>query len=277
MEKIELLNSIFDSFIEDMKTEKENLILSIKKNDYNQDRYKNCSRLKTIVAHLFFMAILKYSPTTSDFIDGNHPFVEYIRWNSVFVKPFSKNKLPPFQLNQKAESQSKLLKLQSLKNQAKKLFSNSLQNLSAAECLKLNELYSQSVHYSQMAAELGIKSVLRAKNISHTLWKCEHSIINLGNGTRCFDAKFLNLCESLETLGLNDWKNTNFEKSSTLSIRTRYCDYDDNAYMFLDTLPSKVFTCKLAKKAYFLSEEILFYCEDMLNETWKPKNMKSND
>ena len=272
MEKIELLNTIFDSFIEEMKTEKENLILSIKKNDYNVDLYKNCSRLKTIVAHLFFMAILKYSTSTAEFIDDQNPFIEYIRWHSVFVKPFSKSILPLFQLNQKAQSQSQLLKLQSLKIQAKKLFSNSLLNLSAAKCLKLNELYSQSVHYSQMAAELGIKSVLRAKNISHALWKCEHSIINLGNGTRCFDAKFLNLCESLEKLGLKHWKNTDFEKSSTLSIRTRYCDYDDNAFMFLDTLPSKVFTCKLAKKAYFLSEEILFYCEDMLNETWKKKS-----
>jgi hypothetical protein len=168
MEKIELLNTIFDSFIEEMKTEKKNLISSIQKNDYNLDRYKNCSRLKTIVAHLFFMAILKYSTSTNEFIDEHLPFVEYIRWHSVFVKPLSKSMLPSLQFNQKQESKSKRLKLQSLKIQAKKLFSSSLQNLIAAKCLKLNEMYSQCVHYSQLAAEVGIKSVLKAKNVSHS-------------------------------------------------------------------------------------------------------------
>jgi hypothetical protein len=271
MERMDLLNSIFESFIEEMKLEKDHLITSIQKNEYDMKRYKNCSRIKTIVAHLFFMAILKNSPLNSNFIDEKHPFVDYIRWNSVFVKPINKN-LPFTHIFKKEKSPHDLLKFHSLKMQAKKLFLNSLQNLDAAKCLLLNECFFQSVHYSQLAAELGIKSILKAKNISHALWKCEHSIVHLGNGTRCFDNKFISLCNSLEILGIEQWKNVDYEKSSTLSIRSRYCDYDDDAYFFLDTFPNIVFDSKLAKEAYALSKEILCFCENVLSSIFKNYN-----
>jgi len=270
MEKRELLNSIFDTLIEDLKLEKEDLILSVEKNEYNIKKYKNCSRMKTIVAHMFFMAILKHSPSTSKFVNERDPFIEYIRWNSVFVRPIEKCILPDLQ-NSKQKRLSKKIHSQIIKSQAKKLFMDSLNNLNAAKLLKTNEFFSQSVHYSQMAAEIGIKSVLKANNVLHTSWKCEHSLINLGNFTKCVDKKFFNLCYALESLGLNEWKNIIFEKSSTLSIRSRYCDYDDNAFLYVDTMPSKVFNCKLAKKAYLLSENILYFCEELLDKTWSVK------
>ena len=272
MEKIELLETIFDNFIEEITLEKTQLISSIKNNKYNLDRYKNCSRIKTIVAHLFFMSILKDSPENSNVINEKDPFVQYIRWHSVIVKQFDQNVLPcSFRNKYEKENQnSKEIKLHSVKTEAKKLFWNSLENLNAAKCLRLNEFFSQSVHYSQSAAELAIKSVLKAKKISHDLWRSEHSIVRLGNYLGCFDKKFISLCSNLENVGLNKWKTTFFEKSSTLSIRSRYCDYDENSTFYLDTLPVTVFNYKLAKKAYIFSEKISFYCESLLNETWKP-------
>jgi hypothetical protein len=64
MEKTQLLNKIFDILIDEIKLEKEDLILSVKKNEYKFEKYKKykkCSRIKSIVAHLFLMAILKNS------------------------------------------------------------------------------------------------------------------------------------------------------------------------------------------------------------------------
>ncbi len=61
MEKTQLPNKIFDILIDEIKLEKEDLILSVKKNEYKFEKYKKCSRIKTIVAHLFLMAILKNS------------------------------------------------------------------------------------------------------------------------------------------------------------------------------------------------------------------------
>ncbi len=120
--------------------------------------------------------------------------------------------------------ESKRIKLQQIKSQSKKLFWNSIENLNAAKCLKYNEFFSQCVLYSQMPAELAIKKVLKAKNVSHFYWKSEYSLIYLSQHTESSDNKFLKLCKTLETLGIENWKNTSFEKSSSLRIRSRYCD-----------------------------------------------------
>jgi len=273
MDKTELLNSIFDNLVDEIQSEKEALILSVVNNDYKMDRFKNCSRLKTIVAHLFFMAILKNSPSNSSFVNENNSFVEYIRWNAVYVKTIDKHSFSFLDNFQKFES--KRIKLHQIKYQAKKLFWNSIENLNASKCLKFNQFFSQSVFYSQMAAELAIKSVLKAKNISHFLWKNEHSIVYLGQYVGSSDKEFAEYCKSLETLGIEHWKNTNLEKSSCLSIRSRYCDYDDNAYLYVKTLPFVIFKTNLAKKAVKLSENIVFYCETLLDEMWKKKNLES--
>ena len=264
MEKTELLNKIFDSLVEDIQSEKEDLIMSIEKNKYNVEKYKKCSRIKTIVAHLFFMAILKNSPSNADFINEKHPFIEYVRWNSVIVKPIDKSITLFSKHAEKCLSQR--IQLHEIKKQAKKLFWTSLDNLDAAKCLKYNNFFCQAVHYSQMAAEIGIKSVLKAQNIEHNLWKFEHSIIYLGNHTKCANESFFRLCKDLENLGLKEWQNTMFEKSSTLSIRSRYCDYDEHAFLHVSTLPYNVFNSKLAKKATALCEKILFLCEKMLEK-----------
>jgi hypothetical protein len=265
MEKTDLLNTIFDSFIEEMKSQKEDLISAVAKKEFKMDRFKNCPRIKTIVAHLFFMAILKNSPTDENILDDTDPFVNYIRWQSVFVKPLDKHVLPVFRELKKSFS-PKHDKFQLVKTQAKTLFNCSVNNLNAAKALKVNEFFSQCVQYSQLAAELAIKSILKAKRISHSSWKCEHSIINLCQLTGCIDKRFIDICETLETLGLNKWINVEFEKSSTLSIRTWYCDYNNDAFLYVKTMPNEVFQSNLAHKAFVLSEKISICCEFLLSE-----------
>ena len=263
MEKSQLLDSIFETFLHEVKSEKEELISSVLNNDYNLEKYKKCSRIKTIVAHLFFMSILK--KTSTDLVNENDEFVKYIRWHSVNVKQFD-SIVPNVEVKTFSDRTCKNVKSQKIKMQAKKLMLQSKNNLNAARCLKFNEFFSQSVHYSQMSVELAIKSILKAKNVPHYLWRSQHSIVHLGNLVKCGDKQFVSFCNSLENLGIKVWKNVSFEKSATLSIRTRYCDYDDCAFFYLDTLPDTVFSSRLAKKAYTLSEQILMYCENILNE-----------
>lgn len=83
------------------------------------------------------MAILKHSPSTSKFVNKRDLVIEYIRWNSVFVRPIEKCIWPVSQ-NSKQKPSSEKIHSQIIKSQAKNFFMDSLSNLNAAKFLRTN-------------------------------------------------------------------------------------------------------------------------------------------
>ena len=77
-------------------------------------------------------------------------------------------------LHQKKVKQKKLNK-----NLVHLQFLQSQDYLECALCLKMNDVFSQSVHASQQASEKALKSVLKAKCIPVSSWKSEHFLIKL--------------------------------------------------------------------------------------------------
>ena len=284
-----VLEDLFDEMIGTMKIRKDKIISGIIEKQW-KGTYETCTSFFIILTYLFFQKIACLDEKNNHKILPENEIVEWILLASVkytsFVdyknKKFEQNKIDriiPFQLcastqNAKSSRTNSIKKktsfqFQKLIVESRECYWQAIDDLQAAEVLLDSGFYAQSVNVCQQAIEKSLKSILTIKGKSNAFWQTNHCLIELSNRIQCNNFDIIDMCISLEQLGLTNWKYNKNPKTSTLSIRSRYCDFSQGGVLYLDTLPMVVFDKKMAEKAFQLTKGILDVCKLILYKEWK--------
>ena len=271
-----------------MKIRKDKIISGIIEKQWKHT-FETCNSFFIILTYLFFQKIANLDEKKNYKILPENEIVKWILTASVkytsFIdhknKKFEQNKIdrmPPFLCasNQNVKSsktnsikQKTSFEFQKLIVESRECYWQAIDDLQAAEVLLDSGFYAQSVNVCQQAIEKGLKSILTIKGNSNAFWQTNHCLIQLSDRIQCDNDDIIDMCISLEQLGLTQWKYNKNPKTSTLSIRSRYCDFSQGGVLYLDTLPMVVFDKKMAEEAFELTKGILGVCKSLLYKEWK--------
>ena len=284
-----ILEDIFNELIESLKAKRTKIISGLLDKQY-ETTFKNNSSFFIMLTYLFFQKILWHDQHNKSNILAENEIVDWILKASVKYTSFSNyqkllaeqkklERFPLFSLCLNTEnvescrtnSMKPNIQTPKIKKaivESRECFWQSVDDLKAAEILLHNGFFAQSVNVCQQSIEKGLKSILTINGKSNAFWQTNHCLIELSYRANCDSEELLDMCYNLELLGKKYWKYNKNPKTSTLSIRSRYCDFSQGGVLYLDTLPAFVFDQKTAEKAFELTKNIIKFCQSYLQLKW---------